>query len=521
MKVKEFIPFFSVFFLLELSIVALFLGGQSIVAIFYSVLFALLAILFLISHISEGRVFLILLIVVYTLAFLFRLMFVESSSNFIQDDQSEQGEYLVVVESYPESTRYGLSCVCRIYYQRSNRDFCSISKKRLLLYAKQSMKNELLIWKSLRVVGKISAIEPNNHYLRSKGYCGVLRAKSISTLEKRLSIWQKLTPVGRFRECVFQYITDSFSPKVAGFLQTIFLGDKSDLLSDVKDSFQSSGMLHILAISGFHITTLAFLILFILNLLLPQSKALILTILLLTGYMLLLNFSVSSVRAYMMFVLSSGYNLTGRKSSGLYSLCVVGSLMLWQNPYYVFDYGFIFSFSATAGILIFAKPLEVLLSRMFSGCFCTLISLVAVNISALGSVMFIQLGAFGQFPLVASMFGVVVVWLFGLLFVFSILALCVGGISQFDIANYLVEATVTLFLKLVEILSKFPILHVSDSESFFKVLQGVFFVIVFYLFYSVTPYVAYRTKRFKEIQISSLNKVATRPVQLLGHGQPI
>ena len=80
--------------------------------------------------------------------------------------------------------------------------------------------------------------------------------------------------------------------------------DKSHLEEDVMADYRNNGVTHLFAISGMHISLFVFIMMFILNKLkLNKNISYIIIILLLGFYGLLISFSASIRRAYILFVL--------------------------------------------------------------------------------------------------------------------------------------------------------------------------------------------------------------------------
>ena len=60
-------------------------------------------------------------------------------------------------------------------------------------------------------------------------------------------------------------LKDNFSKETTGLIKTIFVGDKSSLDSEIKDTFSNIGIAHLLAISGLHISIIVAMLCFLLD----------------------------------------------------------------------------------------------------------------------------------------------------------------------------------------------------------------------------------------------------------------
>ncbi len=205
-------------------------------------------------------------------------------------------------------------------------------------------------------------------------------------------------------------IMDLLPPTEASVLQAISLGDKTDMPPAFYEALKVSGLSHMAAVSGMHVTTLLMTVYYFL-LILKQNRyryflPLIFLVLL---FMLFTGSSPSVVRASVMSILSLSAYLFMRKEDPLTSLGVAAGLIALKNPFLVFDIGFILSFGATLGILIFARPMtDRLLSffrliepegRLQRG-MANLLTMICVSLSAQLMIL----------PLAAWIFGYLSLW---------------------------------------------------------------------------------------------------------------
>ena len=165
---------------------------------------------------------------------------------------------------------------------------------------------------------------------------------------------------GRWNELLVRHLGDYYG----GTMSAILLGEKSGLDAGMKTMYQKSGISHLLAISGLHMT---FLGMGIYNLLRKAGCGF--TISGLTGGVLLILYSlmigagVSSLRALIMFMVRIGAEITGRDYDLLTSLFLSAAILCFRQPLYLTDAGFQLSYGAILGIALFSP----VFSEMF-GC---------------------------------------------------------------------------------------------------------------------------------------------------------
>lgn len=145
----------------------------------------------------------------------------------------------------------------------------------------------------------------------------------------------------------------------AGIYQAMLLGEKSSLDEEVKLRYQMAGMVHILAISGLHISVLGMGLFSLLKKLsLGNGLAGFLSLSVILQYGMLTGSSVSAMRAVCMFVLAIGARILGRSYDLLTALAASAILLLLDTPAYLYSSSFLLSFGAVAGLGIVAPALN-------------------------------------------------------------------------------------------------------------------------------------------------------------------
>lgn len=137
----------------------------------------------------------------------------------------------------------------------------------------------------------------------------------------------------------------------AGILGAMLLGEKGLLDEEIKGLYQRNGIVHILAISGLHLSLLGMGFYRILERLrAPKVVDIILTIALMYCYGVMTGMGVSVVRAFIMFSMKLFAGLIGRSYDLLCAMTTAALFILAGQPLYLFHSGFLFSFGAICGI---------------------------------------------------------------------------------------------------------------------------------------------------------------------------
>lgn len=215
-------------------------------------------------------------------------------------------------------------------------------------------------------------------------------------------------------------------------IYSAMFGDKSELNHDLYDSYKTSGVAHLLAVSGLHVG----LVVAILNWLMKKCRVKgwwrvgIIGILLL-GYAYLCGFSYSIIRASIMCVVLMIAPLLFSEYDLLSSICFAGSLILLIDPIAVFDLSALLSFGCVLGIAMLYPIFRRWLSKVrikegikdsFSISLATIISTFAVMTYFFGYIQ--PIGLISNI-IIIPIFGV----LFTITFVVAMLSLVLPFIS--------------------------------------------------------------------------------------------
>lgn len=174
-------------------------------------------------------------------------------------------------------------------------------------------------------------------------------------------VWRIQEGLTRLRIHWKNLLTEMLGEYYGNCMSAILLGDKSELDEEVKELYQKSGIGHILAISGLHMSFLGIGLYQLLRKtgisFLPAGTAGILFLFL---YTLMVGSGVSSQRALVMFVVRVGADMAGRDYDLPTSLAVSAVIITLRQPLYLFDAGFLLSFGALTGIAVVYPTLDKL-----------------------------------------------------------------------------------------------------------------------------------------------------------------
>lgn len=143
-----------------------------------------------------------------------------------------------------------------------------------------------------------------------------------------------------------------------GVAKAVTVGDRSDLDSYVFTVYKSSGISHLLAISGLHISLIAMSFhSFLLMLSVKKKVACISAALLAVCYAFLVGFTPGAVRAAVMMAVFMLSRMMLRRADGITSLFIALFFLLILNPYSIYSVGLQLSFLCSVGIIL-SEPIR-------------------------------------------------------------------------------------------------------------------------------------------------------------------
>ena len=167
------------------------------------------------------------------------------------------------------------------------------------------------------------------------------------------STWVPEREFYRFRQWIRSRFSEFLDQAETGLLLGLLAGDRSQIPDALRSDFQRSGLVHVLAISGFHVVLLAgILMIFLKATGLPHRMVRIIAICLLFLYVPVTGGSPAVRRAVLMFAVPQVGALFQRKANTLNSLGVALLFIMLPEPSVIWNPGFQLSVAATMGILI-------------------------------------------------------------------------------------------------------------------------------------------------------------------------
>lgn len=178
---------------------------------------------------------------------------------------------------------------------------------------------------------------------------------------RQMSFLQRTSLVAAgYREKLMKVLETNLDSTHLAIVSAMTLGDKRLISKDVKEDYSITGVSHVLALSGLHLTILYGLLLFLMSWcerILPRmfrrGMSELFILLILWAYVVLVGISSSVVRSAVMLTIYSFVTLLNRDRLSVNTLALTAIIMLVSNPYNLYDIGFQLSFISVWAILLF------------------------------------------------------------------------------------------------------------------------------------------------------------------------
>jgi len=316
-------------------------------------------------------------------------------------------------------------------------------------------------------------------FLAKEGIFYLLKNQEIKKAkieENEIGYWRKYLSI--LKNKLEEKIIQLYSPQEAAFLAGILLGGDDRMEESLRQKFIKTGMIHLVAVSGFNITILGVALVGLAILVgFYRKNAFWLALAGIWIFLALIDFPSSGVRAGIMGSLLLWAIRLGRLASSNQALLLAAFLMILLSPLALFyDIGFQLSFLAAWGIVNLYPPLAE--NFNVKNDFLELKSIVIASLSAQLGVLGILIFNFQAFSPISFLVNILILPLipalmlvgfisivlgFILMPLAQMIALGVGKIIQFQIAA-------------VDFFSRFSFSQVEISGL------GVGWLLVYYIF---------------------------------------
>ncbi len=251
----------------------------------------------------------------------------------------------------------------------------------------------------------------------------------------------------------------------AGLGEGLLLGVKQAIGEDLESIFRTSGIIHIVVLSGYNVMLVVTFILFLLSFFFKKRTRIIFGLVAIVAFALLVGLSATVVRASIMAGLLLFADFLGRRYDLTRALLFAATVMVFLNPYLlVYDIGFQLSFMATLGLVLVAPAFESFISDGFSKLQLKdfFISTLATQIAVLPLLIY----HIGEVSLVAVVVNVLVLPVVPLAMLLTFFSGVIGLISLplAMIAGFFAYLTLRYIIEIAVLFAELPLASIVVPE---------------------------------------------------------
>lgn len=210
----------------------------------------------------------------------------------------------------------------------------------------------------------IGQFDARNYYAARKIYGQVKKATIVYTEPPNIT--------GRGKECLWQlrrHLAETFlevyGEENGALLAAMLLGERTFLSEETQSLYKAAGALHVIAVSGLHISLLGLGMYRLLRRIFDaQAPAAVISVLCMAAYVFLVGNPPSAVRAFIMFAMGLLAGYWKRTLDTPTALSLSAAIILMGNPFYIGQSAFLLSFLAILAIAVFQPALKECLAHI-------------------------------------------------------------------------------------------------------------------------------------------------------------
>jgi competence protein ComEC len=291
---------------------------------------------------------------------------------------------------------------------------------------------------------RITLTRRANSHFKASSYEEIYIVKAGIRLRDRPVIWSN---------AIKARLASLYSDDNAALLTGILTGDRSCFSEKLTDDLFNTGITHVAAVSGLHVSILAGFIALISR---SRRRSVFISLPAVLLYVAVTGFTPSAMRAGIMIAVFSIAPLIGREYNSLRALITAFLILCVINPYALFEPAMQLSFSATLGLILFGgKWQNALFSRLLIIRLpVKVLRFIASSLSAtFAALVFSSPFAaywFGGVSLLAPISNLLLLWLVNVIFIGGVLSLTLPFLAP------LTAVALTLFRGVASLLAEVP-----------------------------------------------------------------
>lgn len=280
----------------------------------------------------------------------------------IYPDKASNVEFIAEVMYLKEEKDYKDKYILKIIEMKdilSNTKYNKFKNTKLILYTEKNSKlfpGDVILVKGVFEKGEQARNYKGynyRNYLKKEKIYGIINSEKIEKISCKKDFYYIF---GNITKTLYDKLDELYESEYSEFLKGILLGNSKNIDEQIKENFRVSSISHILAISGMHISYIIIGIEYFLEKIIASKKIRkYILIFILLFFLILTGGTVSCIRACLMTIINIISFNFHRKNNIVFSMFFSFIIIIFINPFYIFDIGMWLSFSATLGIIFFYK----------------------------------------------------------------------------------------------------------------------------------------------------------------------
>lgn len=293
-------------------------------------------------------------------------------------------------------------------------------------------------------------------YLRTKKIYGIFNVEDVEIVKNGSD-----NIIIKLRKYIKSKLREKLKKENSELAISLIVGDRSHISSEVEDNFKKANLMHMLAISGAHFSYVILIATFISNRLQHKRLGQLIQIIAIIFFMNLTGNTASVVRAGIMSILLIGSSICKRQNDSLNNIVISAIIQIINNPYIIFDSGFMLSYSGVLGIILFYKKISEHIH----------FKSIALTISANIFIIPIMIYNFHTISGSFIISNICASWLLGIIIILEFISLCI----PIKLLYMILDLLIMMLRKIAEICANIPFAQMYVPR------YAIFFVIVIYI----------------------------------------
>ena len=293
-------------------------------------------------------------------------------------------------------------------------------------------------------------------YLRTKKIYGIFNVEDAEIVKNGSD-----NIIIKLRKYIKSKLREKLKKENSELAISLIVGDRLHISSEVEDNFKKANLMHMLAISGAHFSYVILIATFISNRLQHKRLGQLIQIIAIIFFMNLTGNTASVVRAGIMSILLIGSSICKRQNDSLNNIAISAIIQIINNPYIIFDSGFMLSYSGVLGIILFYKRISEHIH----------FKSIALTISANIFIIPIMIYNFHTISGSFIISNICASWLLGIIIILEFISLCI----PIKLLYMILDLLIMMLRKIAEICANIPFAQMYVPR------YAIFFVIVIYI----------------------------------------